>query len=218
MSFGFRVSGFELKRARDIAAPQLETRNSKLKMSHRGLTLIELLIGLAITAMIGAAIASMMFGVTRGTASGREMRELAVKSKALSARVTAAVRRSSMVLAAGDDYLVLWVYDLDGDGTPSTLELQRISYDAAADTITSYEPDPAATDAEHELDADFEAATDALIAAGDLVAAPWARRVTAWELTLDHADAQAAALLGFRLTLTAGDLSDAAIAVVSLRN
>ncbi len=185
---------------------------------HRAFTIVELLIALTCTALIGAAIASMMAAVGYGTTSSRELRELAVKSKALCSRVTAAVRQSSMVLEAGDNYLVLWRYDADGDGTPSTAELQRLDYDADADTLTSYEPDPDATDTEYALDDDFEIATNTLIATDDLVPALWAGNVTDWQLTLDNDDAQEARLLGLRLTLSAGDLSDVAIAAVSLRN
>jgi len=187
-------------------------------MNRRGLTLIELLLALAGTALVATAIASMLSAVSYGTTNSRDLRELAVKNKALSSRVTAAIRQSAMVLESGSDYLVLWVYDLDGDGTPSVLELQRINYDAAADTLTSYEPDPAATDTEYDLADDFEAETDALIAADDLLDELWATNVTAWNVTLDDGDAQAAELLSFRITLAAGDMTDIAIAAVKLRN
>ncbi|MCC6679764.1 MAG: hypothetical protein IT445_02575 [Phycisphaeraceae bacterium] len=185
---------------------------------RHGFTIVELLIALTCTALIGAAIASMMTAVGYGTTSSRELRELAVKSKALCARVTAAVRQSSMVLEAGDDYLVLWRYDTDGDGTPSAAELQRLDYNADADTLTSFEPDPSAADDEYALTDDFEIVTNALIASDELVASLWASDVTDWELVLDNATAQEARLLGLRQTLSAGDLSDVAIAAVSLRN
>ncbi len=183
-----------------------------------GLTLVEMLMALAITGMIGAAIASMLTAVTYGTSSGRDIRTLVVKNKTLSARISAAVRESAQLLDAADGYVVLWTKDLNDSGVPDLLELRRIELDTATDKLTSYTPDPAATDVAYALTDDFDAITTALIDSGDLVGELWATGVAQWTVTLDNADPQAAELVSFRLTLDAGLLADVSVCAVSLRD
>jgi len=184
-----------------------------------GLTLVELLLALAITGLIGAAIASMLTAVSYGTRSSTDIRSLVVKNKTLGARITAAVRQSAQVLDADDGYIVLWMSDLDGSGTPNLLELQRIELDTGSEQLISYTPDPSATDVEYDIDTDdFDIVTTALIGSGDLVDELWATDVTAWTIDTDAADPPDATLVSFRLTLTAGGLSDTSVNAVSLRD
>jgi len=185
----------------------------------RGLTLVEMLMALAITGMIGAAIASMLSAVTYGTKSSLDIRSLVVKNKTLSSRITAAVRGSAQLLDAADGYVVLWTKDLNDSGAPDLLELQRIELDAATDELTSYTPDPSATDTAYDLAVDdFDAVTTALIGSGDLDGALWATGVSQWTVSIDQADPQDATLVSFQLTLDAGALSDTSVNAVSLRD
>src|SRR5690606_33233775 len=94
--------------------------------SQRGLMLIELLLALAVTGMVAAAMSSMLWAVSYGTSSSKGLRALAVKTKTLQSRVGGAIRGAAVVLDAGEDFLVLWVDDGDGDGQPSLHEIQRI--------------------------------------------------------------------------------------------
>ncbi len=188
------------------------------RTSRLGLTLVEMLMALAITGLIGAAIASMLTAVTYGTSSSRDIRSLVVKNKTLSARITAAVRGSAQLLDAADGYVVLWTKDINGSGVPDLLELQRIELDVATDELTSYTPDPSATDVAYLMTDDFEAITTALIGSGDLVGGLWATGVAQWPITLDAADPLDAELVSFQLTLDAGLLSDTSVNAVSLRD
>lgn len=184
----------------------------------QGLTLVEMMIALAITGLIGAAIASMLTAVAYGTSSSRDLRSLVVKNKTLSARITAAVRGSAQLLDAADGYVVLWTKDLNGSGVPDLLELQRIELDSGTDELTSYTPDPSATDVAYQMTDDFDAVTTALIGGGDLEGALWATGVAQWAITFDNADPLDAGLVSFRLTLDAGGLSDTSVNAVSLRD
>jgi len=196
-----------------------ENTSVPLRVSRqRGLTLVEMLMALAITGLIGAAIASMLSAVTYGTSSSRDIRSLVVKNKTLSARITAAVRESAQLLDAADGYVVLWTKDLNDSGVPDLLELRRIELDAVTGDLTEYTPDPAATDVAYALTDDFDAITTGLIGSGDLVGSLWATGVSQWAVTLDNADPQAAGLVSFRLTLGAGALSDESVCAVSLRD
>lgn len=193
--------------------------HSLCPVRHIALTLVELLMALAITGMIGAAVASMLSAVSYGTDSTKDIRSLVVKNKTISARITAAVRESAQLLDAGDGYVVLWTKDLNDSDMPDLLELRRIELDSATGELSDYTPDPAATDVVYDLDTDdFDTVTNNLIVDGDLVGELWATDVSAWEIDLDDADAQSAELVSFRLTLSAGGMSDTSINAVSLRD
>jgi Prokaryotic N-terminal methylation motif len=185
---------------------------------QHGLTLVEMLMALAITAMIGAAIASMLSAVAYGTSSSRDIRSLVVKNKTLGARITAAVRGSVQLLDAADGYVVLWTKDINSSGVPDLLELQRIELDSATGKLTSYTPDPSATDVAYLMTDDFDTISTSLIGTGELVGELWASGVGQWTVTLDNADPLAAGLISFRLTLDAGVLSDTSVNAVSLRD
>jgi len=185
---------------------------------RRGLTLVELILAVAITTLIGAAIASMMAAVSYGSDSSKDMRSLVARSKAVNARISAAIRGSTMVLDRGDGFLVLWTSDTDENGQPNLREIRRLDYNAAGQSISSYAAPEGASDVEYELSDDFEAITDGLMGGGDFPQTLWATGVSAWDLALDTPDPQTASLVSYQLTLTAGDMSDVAIAAVSLRN
>ncbi|MEZ6192160.1 MAG: hypothetical protein R3C45_12850 [Phycisphaerales bacterium] len=174
---------------------------------------------LAITGLVGAAIASMLTAVSYGTSSDRDIRALVVKNKTLSTRITAAVRQAAQLLDADDDYIVLWTRDLNDNGAPDLLELQRIERDAATDELTSYTPDPSAVDVTYDTATDdFDAVTTALIDSDDLVGELWATGVSACTVDVDTPDPLDATLVSFQLTLTAGGLSDTSVNAVSLRD
>lgn len=183
-----------------------------------GLTLVELMLATAGTAMIGAAIVSMLTAISYGTNSTKDMRALVIRHKALAARVTAAVRGSCMVLEADTDYLVLWAYDADESGTPDLLEIRRISYDAATDTVTSYVAVDGTTDVSYTFDTDFETTTDALISADTMAGSVWASGVSQWATSLNDDDEQAATLVSYEFQLTHNDMTDWGIGAVALRN
>jgi len=184
-----------------------------------GLTLVEMLMALAITGLIGAAIASMLSAVTYGTSSSRDIRSLVVKNKTLSTRITASIRESAQVLDAADGYVVLWTNDLNASGVPDLLELQRIELDTGTNELTSYTPDPSAIDVAYDLAIDdFDAITTALIGSGDLVDELWATGVAQWAVSVDTVDPLDATLVSFQLTLDAGGMSDTSVTAVSLRD
>jgi hypothetical protein len=182
------------------------------------MTLMELLLALAATAFIGAAIAAMFVAVAYGSSSSDELRTLAVRSKAINNRLGAAIRGSKLILDQGDDYLVLWTRDLNEDDQPSLLEIRRIERDDATDELINYQADPSATDVAYDLADDFDAITTALIGDPDFPDELWARSVTAWQMTLNGADPQSSTLIAYRITLAADQMSETAINTVTLRS
>ena len=182
------------------------------------MTIMELLLALAAMGLVGAAIASMLSAVAYGTDTSNDMRSLVVKSKTLSARMTAHVRKARMVLDHGSEFLVLWVVDEDEDDTPSLQEIERIEWDASTDELVRYTASKSAKDTEYKLSDDFGNETKKLKGSGDFPRRVWGRAVTNWDVTLDDSDPQKAALVSFRLTLAAGSSETVAVNAAALRN
>ncbi len=186
---------------------------------QRGLTLIELLLALSGTALIGSAIVSMLFAVSYGTKADKDLRSLVTKQMTLRARIGAMIRESSMVLEQGDGYLFLWQHDADESGQPNLDEIALLEFDAAEQTLTVYRA-PASPSSNPEYDAagDFVSQTAGVKGGANFPAERWASGVTAFTISLDDADAQSARLVSFRLTLAAGEERDTAIGAAALRN
>ncbi len=199
---------------------------SRRAAARRGLTLVELLLSLAITATIGVALATMMVSVSYGTTSKAQLRSAIVQLKAVTNRFDAALRGSAMVLDHGEDYLVLWIADSRADDAPNLSELRLIEYDAAAGRLTSHTADFGslsdaqieAVDTRYELTSDFRTVTTALKAGPYFPATRWADGVTLWQVALDDDDPQAATVASYRLAITSGPLTETNIGAVALRN
>jgi type II secretory pathway pseudopilin PulG len=186
---------------------------------QRGLTLIELLLALSGTALIGSAIVSMLFAVSYGTKADKNLRSLVTKQMTLRARIGALIRESSTVLEQGDGYLFLWLHDADESGQPNLDEIALIEFDPAEQTLSVYRaPDSPSSNPAYDAAGDFVSQTVGVKGGADFPAERWASGITAFTLTLDDADAQSARLVSFRLTLAAGEERDTAIGASALRN
>ena len=196
---------------------------------NRGLTLVELLIAVTITALVAAGVASMLVATTRGTSSRTDLRGLAVKHKTLAARLTASIRSSKMVLDSGSDFVVLWAHDERVNDLPNLSELQRIEWDNTNNEVRSYttefpggwsEAQIEAADTQYDFTTDFDAETTTLKTnqPDRFPATMWGTSVTALSFVVDDANPQLAGLVSFELTVSAEVLSDTSINAVALRN
>ncbi len=182
-------------------------------------TIVELLMALAITGLIGAAVASMLTAVSYGTDSSRDIRTLVVKNKTISARITAAIRESTQLLDADDNYIILWTDDINDSGAPDLLELRRIDLDTGTNELIDYTPDPDAVDVAYDLEAsNFDAVTVSLINSDKLLGTLWATNVAAMTVSLDESDPLEATLISFQVTISEGALSDTSVNAASLRD
>jgi type II secretory pathway pseudopilin PulG len=188
---------------------------------RRAMTLLEVMLAMAGVAMIGLAMSSFLFATVYATNTGKDMRVLIVKHKSVLARMSAAIRSSKMIVAQGNDYLVLWVADTDDSGTPHLAELRRIERDAATKTLRSYEaPDTLAPADNTEYDlasTNFDTATNAVKGTAKFPAETWTTEVAAGAITLDEASPQAARLVSYRFTVEANDMSEIIIGATALR-
>lgn len=181
-----------------------------------GLSLVELVLAMAITAVVALAIAAMLSATSYGTDTSRDMRELAVRGKTLCSRINEAVRQADRVLAAGDDYLVLWA-DHDGDGLVGVHELMRIEWDEDERAVLAWSAADNAPAQSWPTDANFDAITTSLKASAAFPARQWASDVAQWQLALDD-DPADARLVSYRLRLATGRLEDVTVNAAALRN
>ena len=209
MSSCTRCSGLTRRRARKAA----------------GFTMVELMLALGITGLIAAAVAAMMTTVSYGATEARDARALVAKSKALQARITAAIRTGVLILDAntaaddGDDFVILWRPGPEAaPNTPRTSELQRIAFDTATGRIVSYRNPAPASDTTYTLADDFAATTATLITNGTLPAEVWATGVADWDVTLNDDEPQNATIASYRASLSSGAITEVAIGAAALRN
>lgn len=178
---------------------------------RRGLTLIELLLGMAVTALIGAALAAMLVSVAYGTSSEANLRRLAIKAELLSARIETSIRSSYRLLASTDSAMVIWMFDANEDGEVNLSELRRIAYDPDTDTLWSYRaPDDLspASDTGYALDTNFESVTAALAGGGTFPGERWADSVSDWAHVTNGVAVTDTTLITFRFTVTEGSQAE----------
>ncbi len=194
--------------------------------AHRaGLTLVEMMLALASTALIGLAIAAMLTAVSYGTQGSKDARGLVVKAKAVNSRLSAAFRQGGVVLAAntaddsGDDWVILWSPGAEAEsGAPRTSELHRIEYNSTARTIRSYRNLSPATDDTYAISDNFVTVVNGLVSNGTLAPEIWATDIDAMELRLDASSVGDARLASYRMTMRSGDLTETTVNATALRN
>lgn len=193
-------------------------KQSVWRATARGLTLLELLLALAGTAVVGTAVAMMMTGVVYGTQTDKDMRGMITRQMALRARLEAEVREARLILDSGSDYLILWSEDTDGDDAPNKTEIQVIEYDAAADRVMRYAPAALITDANYTLADDFRTTTNGYKGDATFPGERWGEQITSFAITIDDVDPQAAKLVAIRFGMLGGEVPDTAIGAAAVRN
>ena len=191
------------------------TAQSERRPNRRAFTLVEVLLALAITALVGLSVAAMLTATAYGTTSRQEMRGLLVKTQTISARLNAAIRTSKVVLypnagqATSNDYLVLWTADENDDSTKQNNEVQLIERNAVNNELNSYVD---STDT-----ADFgNVAAFRTQALASYPSARWASGVTSLSLraTTDPAGTM---LLSYRFTVAEGQATETAVGAAAPR-
>ena len=133
---------------------------------RRAFTLLETLLAVSITAMIGVAMSSMMMAVTQSVTTRTDTRTMMVRSSAGQARLAAYVSPSRCVLDCSTAKLVLWFGDTRESGTVHASEVRWLIFDADAGELVVHflsfpaiwsETKIALTDTEYAADADWDA-------------------------------------------------------------
>jgi len=181
-----------------------------------------MMIAMAITCMIGAAVAAMVYSASYGTSSQDQLRNLLVAHEMAELRTSTALRSSMMVLAKGDDYVVLWTRHTRDVDSPNLSELQRIEIERDKQELRSYQAPadlPAERDTKYDLaGTDFGALTATLRDTADFPGEPWASDVTDLAFTFDTDDPRSCELVGYRTDITVDGQTETAIGCAALRN
>ena len=184
------------------------------------MTLVELAMALAVTALIGTAVATMLVSMSDSSLRQSQARDLAVSEACASTRLGRLIRMGKKVLAQGEDYLVLWIGDTRPNALPDLSELCRIDYDGT-DAIAAYTPPTGlaeADDVTYDFAAtDFCAVTTALKGSPLLPGRTLATGVTGWTVRLNKASPQNARLVAYRLKLRIDGVSEELVGAAALR-
>ncbi len=186
-----------------------------------GFTMVEVMIALAVTGLVGAAVSAMLVSVSYGTSSQADLRRISVKERVIAIRMNTAISSSKMILDQGADHLVLWMGDSRQNGLPDLSEIRRIDRDATTLQITSYIAPIDLSDAantQYSFADDFDAVTLALRGTADFPGEIWATGVTAWSQARNQTNPQAATLLSYNLTLAGDDVTGTVVHTLSLRS
>ncbi len=96
---------------------------------------MELMMALAITAMVAVAISGMLGAVTSGMQTTRDNRSTMVRASAAESRLTAYLAPSRCILASGTDALVLWLMDSRESDTVHATEIRWLLFNEQTGTV-----------------------------------------------------------------------------------
>jgi len=179
--------------------------------------LLELLLAMTATALLGLGIAGVLALSIQGTSTRNDMQESFVRLGLLTARINASIRESRMVLAQGDDYLLLWTADTSVNGVPNLSEMRLIERDPDTGEIGQSVIE-FTVDTPYALTTNFASLVSQLQGGGQFIYTPWGENLSEWTITLDHAAPPLAMSVSYRLTLSIGQVEDTAVCSVRLRN
>lgn len=116
-----------------MSAARLRARAGRAAL---GLTTVELLLGIAVTVVAGAAVVATLRSATTVLTSSSDERSALQRSYVLRHRLTAFTETALCVLEADARGVALWQSDEDGNGRVNLSELLVFHYDAQAGTLT----------------------------------------------------------------------------------
>ena len=106
--------------------------------TRRGMSLLELMLALTVTALVAAAISGMMGALSAGVSSRRDGRSVMVRASAAESRLSAYVAPCRCILSADPTSLVLWLSDERESGTVHGAEVRWLLFDAGTGTLDVY--------------------------------------------------------------------------------
>ena len=106
------------------------------QQKRRGLTLVELLLGLAISGRVAAGVAGMLGGVATGIAVGTDARTGMLATGVIQGRVVEAITPGSCVLAAEPNRCAIWLGDTRPGGFVEPSECAWLTIDVETGIVT----------------------------------------------------------------------------------
>ena len=105
------------------------------KRGRRGIALVELLMAIAITSMITAAVGSMVTAVARSQEYENDRREATIRAQALNARLASYITPALSVLNAQPNKFVLWFDDSRQSETVHGTEIRWAQFNNLTGTV-----------------------------------------------------------------------------------
>jgi hypothetical protein len=103
--------------------------------TRRGLTFLEFILAMAVTAMVAMAITGMLTSVAMGQQLRRDNRAFVIRTHALKSRLCAYIAPSRSFLMCNGTDLVLWFNDARESDSVHASEIRWITFDAVAGTL-----------------------------------------------------------------------------------
>jgi len=105
----------------------------------QGLTMLELIIGIAITAMVGLSVAGVSSVLAGSYSQGEEYYRHMQSVRIGMLRLQSTVRKAHLVTEVSAEQMMLWHEPAGGDGQINPSELTLIKYDPGEDKVTQYQ-------------------------------------------------------------------------------
>jgi hypothetical protein len=102
---------------------------------RRGLTLLELVLGLAMTTLVAGGVAGMLAGLGSGIAVGRDARTAMLAASATQRRMHDALTDQAAIISLDAERCVVWEGDRRPGGTVEASELAWLSVDDDAELV-----------------------------------------------------------------------------------
>jgi hypothetical protein len=211
---------------RGIASP-----GRRVRRFRRGLTFIELLIGLSITAVTCTILAVLINATAMGTSSQNDGRRALVRLQALKAELTGELVNARCILAAGNNYVVYWIGDQPGAPIAvnravnfSEVRLLEIDPSGNLNVYCTRWPDgmldsaKATADTVYPANTDWYAAVNALKGTSYFSTNTLASNATTLSVTLDNAAPTSARFIHLRIDLNDGIVARQVVLGVALAN
>lgn len=107
----------------------------RLVHRHRGMSLIELMLALVVTALVAGAIAGMLSAVSTAFATREDGRSLMIRANLAQARLAGYIEPARCVLESSPTGMVIWLNDDRESGTIHATELRWLRYDDSRGVI-----------------------------------------------------------------------------------
>ncbi len=199
--------------------------------ARRGLTFIELLIGLSITAVTCGILAMLINATAMGTSTQNDGRRELTRLQSVKAVLEDEFVNARCILATGSNYVVYWTGDSTSSPTPinnavNFSELRMLEIDASGNLNVYCCQWPAGTtnatilanDTEYALGTDWHGTAEALRGTTYYSTTPIAAGATSLTSSLDNASVAAAKIITFQITLNDGTVTRQLALGVTLAN
>ncbi|MAB83978.1 MAG: hypothetical protein CMJ24_11195 [Phycisphaerae bacterium] len=110
-------------------------RQSVAPRHRRGFTLLETILAISITAMVGLGIATMMAVLGSDASMQFDLRSVLVRSGTAQSRLSAYIAPARCILDADENQLVLWFDDTRQSDTVHASEIRWITYEPSTRSV-----------------------------------------------------------------------------------